>query len=104
MKKLCTHQMRQHCLANRVKRSRAALATVQYLNENNNYVGKYEIVTPGSGPNSRFYWLCHYQSMVDQEHDVELRGKDPEWPKMFEPVDQTVDVDNITSQVFQVSE
>ena len=83
---------------------KAALATVQYLNENKNYVGKYEIVTPDSGPNSRLHWLCHYQSMVDQEHDVELRGKDPEWPKVFEPVDQTVDVDNVTSQVFRVSE
>ncbi len=83
---------------------KAALATVQYLNENNKYVGKYEIVTPDSGPNNRLYWLCHYQSMADQEKDVELRGKDPEWTKMFEPVDQTVDVDNVTSQVFRVSE
>jgi len=83
---------------------KAALATVQYLNENNNYVGKYEIVMPDSGPNSRLYWLCHYQSMADQEHDVELRGNDPAWSTLFEPVDQTVDVDNITSQVFRVSE
>lgn len=33
---------------------KAALATVQYLNENNKYIGKYEIVTPETGPNSRF--------------------------------------------------
>jgi hypothetical protein len=82
----------------------SALATVQYLQENKTYMGKYEIVYPDTGPNNRFYWFCHYQSMADQEKDIELRGNDPEWSKVFEAVNQTVDVDTVTSQMFRVYE
>jgi hypothetical protein len=82
----------------------AVQETVQYLNANNNYVGKYEVVRPSNGPNNQITWLCNYQSMADQEKDTELRGKDPEWPKIFEQVNETVDVDNVSSQVLQVLE
>jgi hypothetical protein len=87
-----------------VEAGKAVSETVRYLRGNSHYVGEYEIVRPINGPNNRLHWLCRYQSMADQEKDVELRGKDPEWSKVFAGVSETVDVDNITSQIFRVTE
>jgi len=42
--------------------------------------------------------------MADYEKDLDLRRKDPAWAEVFAKVDDTVDVDNITSQILRVSE
>jgi len=83
---------------------KAVVETVKYLNANKNYVGAYEAVRPQQGPNSLVAWLCRFASLADYEKDAELRGKDPEWVKVFEQVDQSVDADNISAQIFQVLE
>lgn len=83
---------------------KAAAETVKYISANSAYVGVYDIVRPMNGPNSQVGWLCEYKSLMDYEKDSERRGKDPEWAKVFEAVDQTVDVGNITSQIFRVLE
>jgi hypothetical protein len=80
---------------------KAVVETVNYLKANSNYVGKYEVVRPFQGPNSQIVWLCQYESFADYEKDVELRIDDPEWAKVFEPVNQLVDGDNITVQILQ---
>jgi hypothetical protein len=82
----------------------AMLKTVEYLRGNNNYLGKYEIIHPVGGPNNSFTWLCTYASMADYEKDVEMRGKDAEWGKVFAGVDETVDVDNISATIYRVAE
>jgi hypothetical protein len=82
----------------------AVFGTVQYLNGNSNYAGRYEALVPANGPNKGIQWLCYYESMADYEKDVELRGKDAAWSKAFAKVDETVDVDNIRAEVFRVRE
>ena len=83
---------------------KAVAATVRYLRANKGYVGVYEAVRPNQGPNRQVAWLCRYESLADYESDTARRGEDPEWAKVFEQVDQTVEVDNITTQILQVLE
>ncbi len=83
---------------------KAVVETVNYLTANKNYLGVYEAVRPQQGPNSKVIWLGRFESFVDFEKDVELRSKDPEWAKVFEPVNQSVDVDNVSSQILHVLE
>jgi hypothetical protein len=83
---------------------KAVAETVKYLSGNSAYIGVYDAIRPMHGPNSQVAWLCEYKSLTDYEEDVERRGKDAEWAKVFEPVGQTVDVDNISAQIFRVLE
>src|SRR5688572_23502082 len=83
---------------------KAVAETVKYLSANSAYAGVYDAVRPMQGPNSQVAWLCEYKSLMDYEKDIERRGKDPEWAKVFESVNQTVDVDNISAQIFRVLE
>ena len=83
---------------------KAVAETVQYLTANKNYVGVYDAVRPNQGPNSQITWMCQFESLMDFERDSEQRSKDPEWAKVFEQVNQTVDVGNITSQILRVVE
>lgn len=83
---------------------KAVAETVNYLKANSNYLGNYDAVRPAQGPNSQISWMCQYESFADYEKDVELRSKDPEWAKVFEPLNQLVDGDNITSQILKVVE
>ena len=83
---------------------KAVVETVKYLNANKNYVGAYDAVRPYQGPNSLVVWMCQFESLMDYEKDTEQRSKDPEWAKVFEPVNQTVDADNITAQILRVLE
>lgn len=82
----------------------AALNSVHYLNNNSDYVGKYEIVQSASGPNIEFYWLCEYSSMADAEKDMELRGRDAGWSEVWKGIAETTDGATITSQTFQVKQ
>jgi hypothetical protein len=83
---------------------KAAAETVRYLKANSNYVGKYDAVHPVQGPSSQICWMCQYESFADYEKDVELRKKDAEWAKVFEPLDQLIDGENITSQILKAVE
>jgi len=83
---------------------KAVVETVKYLSANQSYVGAYEAVRPQQGPNSVVSWLCRFASLADYEKDSELRGKDPEWSKVFKQVNETVDADNISAQILQVLE
>jgi hypothetical protein len=81
---------------------KAVAETVRYLNESSDYVGEYAAVRPSNGPNSQVFWMCRYGSLAEYEKEIEKRIHDAEWAKVFESVNQAVDVDGITTQMFQV--
>jgi hypothetical protein len=81
---------------------KAVAATVKYLNASDDFVGEYDGVWPHAGPNSQVCWMCRYGSLADYEKDLEKRANDPEWTRIFEPVNQAVDVEGVTAQIFRV--
>lgn len=83
---------------------KAAVESVQYLNANSNYVGKYEVVAPLSGPNKEYQWICEYESLADYEKDSALRGRDPGWAALWTKIDASTDTENISSRILRVME
>ena len=80
----------------------AALESVEYLNNNANYVGTYEIVQPISSPIDHYYWLCEYASLADFEKDSDLRTTDAGWSEAWKKIAETIVGESITSQILRV--
>jgi hypothetical protein len=83
---------------------KAAVESVQYLNANPNYVGKYQVVAPLSGPNKEYQWLCEFKSLADHEKDSELRRRDPDWAAQWTKIEASTDTENIVSRMLRVME